>query len=80
MRNYGSAHASKQALRIPISQQESDLFSQKLAPKYFTTRFFRVFVENIPWLVEKLGIKVLPCVIIFVKGMAKDRSVPLIRL
>ncbi|KAJ7684061.1 hypothetical protein B0H17DRAFT_1169912 [Mycena rosella] len=25
----------------------------KLAPKYFNTRFFRVFVENVPWLVEK---------------------------
>lgn len=46
---------------------------QKLAPKYPNTRFFRVFVENIPWLVEKLFIKVLPCVICFVDGIAKDR-------
>ncbi|KAF9076792.1 thioredoxin-like protein [Rhodocollybia butyracea] len=47
----------------------------KIAPKYFNTRFFRVFVENIPWLVEKLAIKVLPCVICFVKGVTKDRLV-----
>jgi len=44
-----------------------------LAPKYFNTRFLRVFVENVPFLVEKLGLKVLPCVICFVKGISKDR-------
>lgn len=48
-------------------------YTQKLAPKYFSTRFFRVFVENVPWLVEKLDIKVLPCVICFVDGVSKDR-------
>ncbi|KXN86420.1 Queuine tRNA-ribosyltransferase-like protein [Leucoagaricus sp. SymC.cos] len=47
----------------------------KLAPKYFHTRFFRVFVENIPWLVEKLSIKVLPCVICFVDGVSRDRLI-----
>ncbi|KAK7061834.1 thioredoxin-like protein [Favolaschia claudopus] len=47
----------------------------KLAPKYFNTRFFRVFVENVPWLVERLGIKVLPCVICFVDGVSKDRLI-----
>jgi len=47
----------------------------KLAPKYFSTRFFRAFVENVPWLVEKLGIKVLPCVICFVDGVSKDRII-----
>ncbi|KAJ7068390.1 thioredoxin-like protein [Mycena amicta] len=47
----------------------------KIAPKYFDTRFFRVFVENVPWIVEKLGIKVLPCVICFVDGVSKDRLV-----
>jgi len=48
-------------------------FLQILAPKYYNTRFIRVFVENIPWLVEKLGIKVLPCVICFIDGVSKDR-------
>ncbi|GBE79667.1 GTPase inhibitor [Sparassis latifolia] len=47
----------------------------KLAPKYFGTRFIRVFVENVPWLVEKLGVKVLPCVICFVDGVSKDRVI-----
>ncbi|KAL0949424.1 hypothetical protein HGRIS_009485 [Hohenbuehelia grisea] len=47
----------------------------KLAPKYFQTRFFRVFVENVPWLVEKLAIKVLPCVVCFVDGVSKDRLI-----
>ncbi|KAK0468158.1 thioredoxin-like protein [Desarmillaria tabescens] len=46
-----------------------------LAPKYFNTRFIRVFVENVPWLVEKLAIKVLPCVICFVNGTTKDRII-----
>lgn len=46
-----------------------------LASKYFNTRFMRVFVENVPFLVEKLGIKVLPCVICFIKGVTKDRIV-----
>ncbi|KAI0068785.1 thioredoxin-like protein [Artomyces pyxidatus] len=44
-----------------------------IAPKYFSTRFIRVFVESVPFLVEKLGIKVLPCVICFVDGVSKDR-------
>jgi hypothetical protein len=48
---------------------------QRLAPKYFATRFIRVFVENVPWLVEKLAIKVLPCVVCFADGVSKDRLV-----
>lgn len=46
---------------------------RKLAPKYFGTLFIRVFVENVPWLVERLGIKVLPCVTTFIGGTSKDR-------
>ena len=46
---------------------------QKLSHKYFGTRFIRVFVENVPFLVEKLGIKVLPCVIAFKKGVTVGR-------
>jgi len=46
-----------------------------LAPRYFNTRFLRVFVENVPFLVEKLGLKVLPCVISFIKGESKDRII-----
>jgi hypothetical protein len=29
----------------------------------------------VPFLVEKLGLKVLPCVISFIKGVSKDRYV-----
>jgi len=46
-----------------------------LASRHFKTRFLRVFVENVPWLVEKLQIKVLPCVICFIRGVSKDRLV-----
>ncbi|PCH41115.1 thioredoxin-like protein [Wolfiporia cocos MD-104 SS10] len=46
-----------------------------LAPKYFNTRFLRVFVENVPWLVERLAVKVLPCVICFIDGVSKDRII-----
>ncbi|KAF8591411.1 thioredoxin-like protein, partial [Ramaria rubella] len=52
-----------------------DKHLEELAPRYFSTRFLRVFVENVPWLVDKLAIKVLPCVICFVKGVSKDRII-----
>ncbi|RPD67237.1 GTPase inhibitor [Lentinus tigrinus ALCF2SS1-7] len=52
-----------------------DKHLQRLAPKYFNTLFIRVFVENVPWLVERLGIQVLPCVMTFVNGTSKDRIV-----
>jgi len=52
-----------------------DKHLEEIAPKYYHTRFIRVFVENVPWLVEKLGIKVLPCVIVFVDGVTKDRII-----
>lgn len=52
-----------------------DKHLQQLAPKYFNTLFIRVFVENVPWLVERLGIKVLPCVMSFIDGQSKDRYV-----
>ncbi|KAI6152147.1 thioredoxin-like protein [Pisolithus tinctorius] len=47
----------------------------KLAPKYSATRFLRVFVENVPWLVQRLGIKVLPCVMSFMDGVMKDHLI-----
>ncbi|CDO71293.1 hypothetical protein BN946_scf184908.g50 [Trametes cinnabarina] len=47
----------------------------RIAPKYFNTLFIKVFVENVPWLVEKLAIKVLPCVMTFLNGVSKDRIV-----
>ena len=46
-----------------------------LAEKHFDTRFVSVNVENAPFLVVKLGIKVLPCVIAFVDGVGVERIV-----
>jgi len=46
-----------------------------LAVKYFRTRFVRAFVENVPWLVQRLAVKVLPCVMCFTDGVSKDRLV-----
>jgi len=52
-----------------------DKHLELIAPHHFKTRFFRVFVENVPWLVEKLQIKVLPCVVCFIGGVSKDRLI-----
>ncbi|KAF8314756.1 thioredoxin-like protein [Clavulina sp. PMI_390] len=48
---------------------------EMIAPRHFKTRFIKVFVENVPWLVEKLQIKVLPCVVCFIRGVTKDRLI-----
>ena len=46
---------------------------EALAPKHFDTRFLSVDVQNAPFLVAKLKIQVLPCVIAFVNGVGVDR-------
>ena len=48
---------------------------QALAPTHFDTRFLRINVENAPFLVTKMKIQVLPCVIAFVNGAGIDRIV-----
>jgi hypothetical protein len=48
---------------------------QALAPKHFDTRFLRIDVDNAPFLVVKLKVQVLPCVIAFVDGIGVDRIV-----
>ena len=55
---------------IGVSQDLAATFSSAQQDK--STRFLKVFVENVPWLVERLGIKVLPCVICFIDGVSKD--------
>jgi len=55
--------------------QIMDKHLELIAPHHFGTRFIRVFVENVPWLVEKLQIKVLPCVVCFIGGVSKDRLI-----
>ena len=46
-----------------------------LAEKHFDTRFVSINVENAPFLVVKLGIQVLPCVIAFIDGVSADRII-----
>ncbi|KAH0562992.1 hypothetical protein GP486_002440 [Trichoglossum hirsutum] len=48
---------------------------ETLAPKHFDTRFIRIDAEKAPFLVTKLKIKILPCVIAFVEGIAVDRVI-----
>jgi thiol-disulfide isomerase/thioredoxin len=44
-----------------------------LTSKHFDTRFVSINVENASFLVVKLGIQVLPCVISFIDGVGVDR-------
>ncbi|KAJ3218542.1 hypothetical protein HDU67_005101 [Dinochytrium kinnereticum] len=46
-----------------------------LTRKHYRTRFVRIDVEKCPFLVERLKVQVLPCVIAFIKGIAVDRIV-----
>ena len=48
---------------------------RSLAPKHFDTRFVGIDVEQAPFLVVKLGVQVLPCVLGFVDGVSVDRIV-----
>ena len=48
---------------------------QALAPKHFDTRFIRINVDNAPFLVTKLKVQVLPCVIAFINGVGQDRII-----
>lgn len=70
MRDHGQAFAGKShagLLRLVLTPR------QALAPKHLNTLFLRTSVENAPFLVNRLGVKVLPCVISFVGGNAVDR-------
>ncbi|KAL8761871.1 MAG: hypothetical protein Q9184_002034 [Pyrenodesmia sp. 2 TL-2023] len=48
---------------------------EKLAPSHFDTRFLRINVENAPFLVTKLKVQVLPCIIAFRKSVSVDRII-----
>ncbi|KAL8832401.1 MAG: hypothetical protein Q9170_004902 [Blastenia crenularia] len=52
-----------------------DRHLEKLAPLHFDTRFLRMNVENAPFLVTKLKVQVLPCVIAFKKSVSVDRII-----
>lgn len=44
-----------------------------LAPRHFDTRFVKINVDNAPFLVTKLKVQILPCVISFIDGLGVDR-------
>ena len=48
---------------------------QALAPKHLDTRFLKINVENATFLVTKLKIQVLPCVLAFVDGVSRERII-----
>ncbi|KAK9459346.1 thioredoxin-like protein [Lipomyces oligophaga] len=48
---------------------------QALTAKHMETRFININVDNAPFLVVRLGIKVLPCVVCFIDGIEKLRLV-----
>ncbi|KAJ3102859.1 hypothetical protein HDU97_000242 [Phlyctochytrium planicorne] len=48
---------------------------ESLARKHYKTRFVKIDVEKCPFLVERLKIQVLPCIIAFIKGVSVDRIV-----
>lgn len=52
-----------------------DRHLEHLAERQYDTRFLKINVENAAWLVTKLKVKVLPCVIAFVDGVGVDRIV-----
>ncbi|XP_050383327.1 thioredoxin domain-containing protein PLP3A-like [Argentina anserina] len=52
-----------------------DKHLKTLALKHDDTKFVRLDAENAPFFVTKLGVKTLPCVIIFRKGVAVDRLI-----
>lgn len=52
-----------------------DKHLKALAPRHMDTKFIKLDAENAPFFVTKLGIKTLPCVTLFRKGIAIDRLI-----
>lgn len=52
-----------------------DKHLKALAPTHIGTKFIKLDAENAPFFVTKLGIKTLPCAILFRNGIAIDRLV-----
>lgn len=46
-----------------------------LAKKHFDTRFFKINAIEAPFFVEKLGVRVLPCILMFMNGITIDRII-----
>lgn len=52
-----------------------DTHLEALAPAHYEARILRINVDNCPFLVTKLKIQVLPCVIAFIDGIGADRII-----
>ncbi|OSS45287.1 hypothetical protein B5807_10160 [Epicoccum nigrum] len=52
-----------------------DTHLESLAPSHYEARILRINVDNCPFLVTRLGVQVLPCVIAFIDGVGADRIV-----
>lgn len=52
-----------------------DMHLRKCAKKFMGTRFVRMDAEKAPFFVEKLGVKTLPCAVVFNDGVAKGKQV-----
>lgn len=52
----------------------------KLSVKHLSTNFLRVDVVKSPFLVHKLNVKVLPCVVCYINGVERDRIIGFERL
>ncbi|KAJ4303056.1 hypothetical protein N0V90_001947 [Kalmusia sp. IMI 367209] len=52
-----------------------DTHLETLAPAHYEARLLRINVDNCPFLVTKLKVQVLPCVIAFIDGIGADRIV-----
>ncbi|PIA25074.1 hypothetical protein AQUCO_00800089v1 [Aquilegia coerulea] len=52
-----------------------DKHLKSLALRHIETKFIKLDAENAPFFVTKLGVQMLPCVIMFRKGVAVDRVV-----
>lgn len=52
-----------------------DKHLKSLALKHIDTKFIKLDAENAPFFIAKLGVKTLPCVILFRKGIAIDRLI-----
>ncbi|KAF2275163.1 thioredoxin-like protein [Westerdykella ornata] len=48
---------------------------ESLAPSHYEARLLKINVDNCPFLVTKLKIQVLPCVIAFIDGISVDRII-----
>lgn len=52
-----------------------DTHLESLAPTHYEARIISINVDNCPFLVTRLGIQVLPCVISFIDGIGADRII-----